>query len=155
MIDTIAITRGRGTEGVVTRWGVTRLPRKTHRGLRKVLALSSPTLLVFITHPVLSSPILCRLHTSCAVVHDPSPLSFWTSYVIAFLSCLLTKFLSFIFPVASCGHVGYCRSCGRNVIAMWGVVGWLCASVHRICYVQKPNSGSLLTVVLIAMCECC
>ena len=36
MIDTIAVTRGRGTEGVVTRWGVTRLPRKTHRGLRKV-----------------------------------------------------------------------------------------------------------------------
>ena len=36
MIDTIAITRGRGTEGVVTRWGVSRLPRKTHRGLRKV-----------------------------------------------------------------------------------------------------------------------
>ena len=39
MIDTIAITKGRGTEGVVTRWGVTRLPRKTHRGLRKVLLL--------------------------------------------------------------------------------------------------------------------
>lgn len=36
MIDTIAITKGHGTEGVVTRWGVTRLPRKTHRGLRKV-----------------------------------------------------------------------------------------------------------------------
>jgi hypothetical protein len=36
MIDTIAITKGRGYEGVVTRWGVTRLPRKTHRGLRKV-----------------------------------------------------------------------------------------------------------------------
>ena len=36
MIDTIAITRGHGTEGVVTRWGVSRLPRKTHRGLRKV-----------------------------------------------------------------------------------------------------------------------
>ena len=40
MIDTIAITRGRGTEGVVTRWGVTRLPRKTHRGLRKVRGYS-------------------------------------------------------------------------------------------------------------------
>ncbi len=39
MLDTIAITKGKGTEGVVTRWGVTRLPRKTHRGLRKV---SSP-----------------------------------------------------------------------------------------------------------------
>jgi ribosomal protein L3 len=39
MIDTIAITKGGGTEGVVTRWGVTRLPRKTHRGLRKVCPL--------------------------------------------------------------------------------------------------------------------
>lgn len=39
MIDTIAITKGRGTEGVVTRWGVSRLPRKTHRGLRKVRPL--------------------------------------------------------------------------------------------------------------------
>jgi len=34
MIDTIAITKGRGTEGVVTRWGVTRLPRKTHRSVK-------------------------------------------------------------------------------------------------------------------------
>jgi large subunit ribosomal protein L3e len=41
MIDTIAITRGRGTEGVVTRWGVTRLPRKTHRGLRKVACIGA------------------------------------------------------------------------------------------------------------------
>ena len=36
MLDTIAITKGKGTEGVVPRWGVTRLPRKTHRELRKV-----------------------------------------------------------------------------------------------------------------------
>ena len=36
MVDAIAITKGHGTEGVVTRWGVSRLPRKTHRGLRKV-----------------------------------------------------------------------------------------------------------------------
>lgn len=42
MIDTIAITKGRGTEGVVTRWGVSRLPRKTHRGLRKVSTLHFP-----------------------------------------------------------------------------------------------------------------
>lgn len=40
MIDTIAITKGGGTEGVVARWGVTRLPRKTHRGLRKVCSFS-------------------------------------------------------------------------------------------------------------------
>ena len=31
-IDIIGITKGKGFEGVVTRWGVTKLPRKTHRG---------------------------------------------------------------------------------------------------------------------------
>jgi len=36
MIDTIGVTRGKGTEGVIKRFGVSRLPRKTHRGLRKV-----------------------------------------------------------------------------------------------------------------------
>jgi large subunit ribosomal protein L3e len=36
MIDTIGVTKGHGTTGVVKRFGVTRLPRKTHRGLRKV-----------------------------------------------------------------------------------------------------------------------
>jgi len=40
-IDTIAITKGKGNEGVTTRWGVTRLPRKTHRGLRKVACIGS------------------------------------------------------------------------------------------------------------------
>ncbi|MEW5301571.1 MAG: hypothetical protein WDW36_004424 [Sanguina aurantia] len=41
MIDTIAITKGRGTLGVIARWGVTRLPRKTHRGLRKVACVGA------------------------------------------------------------------------------------------------------------------
>jgi len=41
MCDTIAVTKGRGTEGVITRWGITRLPRKTHRGLRKVACIGS------------------------------------------------------------------------------------------------------------------
>jgi len=36
MIDTIGVTRGKGTSGVIKRFGVSRLPRKTHRGLRKV-----------------------------------------------------------------------------------------------------------------------
>ncbi|KAF6176947.1 hypothetical protein GIB67_027747 [Kingdonia uniflora] len=30
---------GKGYEGVVTLWGVTRLPRKTHKGLRKVACI--------------------------------------------------------------------------------------------------------------------
>jgi hypothetical protein len=38
-IDILGATKGHGTEGVVTRWGVTRLARKTHRGLRKVRLL--------------------------------------------------------------------------------------------------------------------
>merc|ERR1712199_78398 len=41
MIDTIAITKGKGYEGVVTRWGVTKLPRKTHKGLREVACIGS------------------------------------------------------------------------------------------------------------------
>jgi len=40
-IDIIGVTRGGGYEGVVSRWGVTRLPRKTHRGLRKVACIGS------------------------------------------------------------------------------------------------------------------
>merc|ERR1712039_1165617 len=41
MIDVIGATKGKGFNGVVTRWGVTRLPRKTHRGLRKVACIGS------------------------------------------------------------------------------------------------------------------
>mmetsp|Transcript_23210 Transcript_23210/g.39299 ORF Transcript_23210/g.39299 Transcript_23210/m.39299 type:complete len:391 (-) Transcript_23210:135-1307(-) len=35
-VDICSATRGHGTQGVISRWGVTRLPRKSHRGLRKV-----------------------------------------------------------------------------------------------------------------------
>jgi large subunit ribosomal protein L3e len=41
MVDTLGVTKGHGYEGVVTRWGVTRLPRKTHRGLRKVACIGA------------------------------------------------------------------------------------------------------------------
>jgi len=41
MIDIIGASKGKGIDGVVTRWGVTRLPRKTHRGLRKVACIGS------------------------------------------------------------------------------------------------------------------
>ncbi|CAE7717617.1 RPL3, partial [Symbiodinium microadriaticum] len=41
MIDIIGTTKGKGFNGVVTRWGVTRLTRKTHRGLRKVACIGS------------------------------------------------------------------------------------------------------------------
>ncbi|CAI5742591.1 unnamed protein product [Hyaloperonospora brassicae] len=41
MIDVIGVTKGHGVEGVITRWGVTRLPRKTHRGLRKVACIGA------------------------------------------------------------------------------------------------------------------
>jgi large subunit ribosomal protein L3e len=41
MVDTIGVTQGHGFEGVVARWGVRRLPRKTHRGLRKVACIGA------------------------------------------------------------------------------------------------------------------
>jgi len=41
VIDVIASTKGHGNTGVTTRWGTTRLPRKTHRGLRKVACIGS------------------------------------------------------------------------------------------------------------------
>jgi len=41
LCDVIGVTKGKGFEGVVTRWGVTRLPRKTHRGLRKVACIGA------------------------------------------------------------------------------------------------------------------
>merc|ERR1712070_1281184 len=41
MVDTIGVTKGRGWEGVITRWGCTRLARKTHRGLRKVACIGA------------------------------------------------------------------------------------------------------------------
>jgi len=41
MVDIIGVTKGRGFNGVVSRWGVTRLVRKSHRGLRKVACIGS------------------------------------------------------------------------------------------------------------------
>jgi large subunit ribosomal protein L3e len=41
MVDVIGVTKGKGTKGVISRWGVTRLPRKTHRGLRKVACIGA------------------------------------------------------------------------------------------------------------------
>jgi large subunit ribosomal protein L3e len=40
-IDVIGVTKGKGTAGVVKRFGVRRLPRKTHRGLRKVACIGA------------------------------------------------------------------------------------------------------------------
>jgi large subunit ribosomal protein L3e len=41
IIDTISVNKGHGFEGVTHRWGPTRLPRKTHKGLRKVACIGS------------------------------------------------------------------------------------------------------------------
>merc|ERR1711941_259425 len=41
MIDVISVTKGKGFEGVTTRWGTSRLPRKTHKGLRKVACIGA------------------------------------------------------------------------------------------------------------------
>jgi large subunit ribosomal protein L3e len=41
MIDVVAVTKGHGFEGVTHRWGTKKLPRKTHRGLRKVACIGA------------------------------------------------------------------------------------------------------------------
>jgi large subunit ribosomal protein L3e len=41
MLDVCGVTKGHGMEGVISRWGITRLPRKTHRGLRKVACIGA------------------------------------------------------------------------------------------------------------------
>jgi large subunit ribosomal protein L3e len=41
MIDIIGVTKGHGYEGVTKRWGTKKLPRKTHKGLRKVACIGA------------------------------------------------------------------------------------------------------------------
>jgi len=41
MIDCLGVSKGNGFEGVTSRWGTTRLPRKTHKGLRKVACIGA------------------------------------------------------------------------------------------------------------------
>ena len=41
MIDVIAVTKGHGFTGVTSRWGTKKLPRKTHKGLRKVACIGA------------------------------------------------------------------------------------------------------------------
>ncbi|XP_030263246.1 60S ribosomal protein L3-like [Sparus aurata] len=41
MIDIIGVTRGRGFKGVTSRWHTKKLPRKTHKGLRKVACIGA------------------------------------------------------------------------------------------------------------------
>uniref|UniRef100_A0A5F9CSJ4 60S ribosomal protein L3 n=1 Tax=Oryctolagus cuniculus TaxID=9986 RepID=A0A5F9CSJ4_RABIT len=41
MIDVIGVTKGKGYKGVTSRWHTKKLPRKTHRGLRKVACIGA------------------------------------------------------------------------------------------------------------------
>ncbi|KAM0681425.1 60S ribosomal protein L3 [Glugoides intestinalis] len=41
LIDTIGVTKGKGFQGVVKRWGVRILPRKSNKGIRKVACIGA------------------------------------------------------------------------------------------------------------------
>merc|ERR1711903_329306 len=41
ILDTIAVTTGKGFKGVISRWHTKKLPRKTHKGLRKVACIGA------------------------------------------------------------------------------------------------------------------
>jgi large subunit ribosomal protein L3e len=57
MIDVIGVTKGKGFEGVTTRWGTRRLPRKTHKGLRRSLVSERGI------HPVSRTPYPVPVNT--------------------------------------------------------------------------------------------
>merc|ERR550517_2424130 len=40
-IDVIGVTKGHGFKGVTSRWHTKKLPRKTHKGLRKVACIGA------------------------------------------------------------------------------------------------------------------
>merc|ERR1711973_714434 len=41
MIDLVGVTKGKGFKGVTSRWHTKKLPRKTHKGLRKVACIGA------------------------------------------------------------------------------------------------------------------
>jgi len=41
MMDIVGVTKGHGFKGVTSRWGTKKLPRKTHKGLRKVACIGA------------------------------------------------------------------------------------------------------------------
>ncbi|XP_033630784.1 60S ribosomal protein L3-like [Asterias rubens] len=41
MLDVVGVTKGKGFKGVTSRWGTKKLPRKTHKGLRKVACIGA------------------------------------------------------------------------------------------------------------------
>ena len=41
MIDMVGVTKGKGFKGVTSRWNCKKLPRKTHKGLRKVACIGA------------------------------------------------------------------------------------------------------------------
>jgi len=76
MIDAIAITKGKGFKGVTSRWHTKKLPRKTHKGLRKVACIGAwhPSRVQFTVaragqkgyhHRVETNKKIFRIGTSC------------------------------------------------------------------------------------------
>lgn len=65
-IDIIGVTQGHGFEGVTHRWGTKKLPRKTHKGLRKVACIGAwhPSKVMYSVAragQVSRPPVSCRL----------------------------------------------------------------------------------------------
>jgi large subunit ribosomal protein L3e len=63
VVDVIAVTKGHGFEGVTHRWGTKKLPRKTHKGLRKVACIGAwhPSKVMFSVGRAGQSTLKCQL----------------------------------------------------------------------------------------------
>merc|ERR1712136_658897 len=67
MIDCIGITKGRGYHGVTSRWHTKKLPRKTHKGLRKVACIAASMVKRSVTTELLPRMLLTNLSTPLVV----------------------------------------------------------------------------------------
>lgn len=72
VVDVIAVTKGHGFEGVTHRWGTKKLPRKTHKGLRKVACIGA-------WHP---SKVMFSVARAGQSEHDDSDSVLFSTYCI-------------------------------------------------------------------------
>lgn len=85
LIDCIGVTKGHGFKGVTSRWHTKKLPRKTHKGLRKVFFKCIFVLLGYDDDEALLS-YLFEDKISCCL---PSESISYLEFPFVFLSYLL------------------------------------------------------------------
>jgi large subunit ribosomal protein L3 len=98
-IDVIGITKGKGVQGPVKRWGVKILPRKTNKGIRKVGTLGpwSPSHVMYTVPRAGQMGFHQRTERNKRILHiqsngvDLNPISGFPHYGLVKTTCLLLQ----------------------------------------------------------------